>query len=386
MDLTITSVRVWPAFIPNQVNVGPVSATASISCVVVEVETAEGIRGHGMTSITDEEAVVAVLRDLVTPNILGMNALDREKIAETLYWILTPRGQTGYASHAVSAIDLALWDILGKAVDMPCWQLLGGARNEVPLYVTFGFGGFSREQLAQSAKHLRDDGITRFKMVVGHHALAKRNRGEDIDAILREDVARVAVVRDAIGPDAALYIDGNCSMHEGGARWLVDAVKDYNIAFYEEPVRDNDPRAMRELRHRTGIRIAAGQNEGQIWRFATLIREGAVDVVQPNAVICGGFTAAAKIAGLAHAMNVDMANGGAFPFHNGHLHAGLANGGMVEWHLAAVELCRSLFTGLPDRMGQTLAMTDKPGLGFNLNYDALEEYAARASSQGFGKA
>ena len=94
MDMTIKDVKVWPAYIPNTMNVGSVSATASISCVVIEITTADGIKGHGITSITDEEAVVAILRDLVAPNIKGLNALDREKVAETLYWLLTPRGQT----------------------------------------------------------------------------------------------------------------------------------------------------------------------------------------------------------------------------------------------------------------------------------------------------
>ncbi|MGV6875983.1 mandelate racemase/muconate lactonizing enzyme family protein [Pseudochelatococcus sp. B33] len=385
MNLTIKNVRIWPAYIPNTMTVGSVSASASISCVVVEVTTEEGITGHGMTSITDEEAVVAVLRELVAPNIVGLYALDREKIAETLYWILTPRGQTGYASHAISAIDLALWDILGKATGLPCWQLLGGARQSVPLYVTFGFGAFDRDQLVEAAQHLRSEGITRFKMVVGHHALAKRNRGVDIDTILREDLIRVRLVRDAIGDDSDIYIDANCSLTEGGARRLIDSLRDIDITFFEEPVRDNDPRRMRELRHRTNIRIAAGQNEGQLWRFASLIREEAVDVLQPNAVICGGFTAAAKVAALAHANNIDLANGGAFPFHNGHLHAGLVNGGLVEWHLASVEMCRTLFHGLPEKEGQTLMLSNRPGLGFDLNYDALEDLASRASARGHGK-
>lgn len=385
MDLTIKDLKVWPAYIPNKVRVGGVEATVPISCVVVELTTADGVKGHGITSITDEEAVAAILRDLVAPNIIGLDALDREKVAETLYWVLTPRGQTGYATHAISAIDLALWDILGKVTGLPCWKLLGGARDRVPLYVTFGFGSFDRDQLIETARQLRSEGVSRFKMVVGHHALAKQNRGSDIDAILREDLVRVRLVREAIGEESELYIDANCSLNEGSARWLVDRLDNVSISFFEEPVRDNDPRAMRQLRERTGIRIAAGQNEGQIWRFASLIGQEAIDVVQPNAVICGGLTAAAKVAALAKANNVDLANGGAFPFHNVHLHAGVANGGLVEWHLAAVEMCRAVFRNLPERDGQTLHTSDRPGLGFELDYDALDDFAGRSMSAGHGK-
>lgn len=385
MDLSIREIKVFPAYIPNEIRLGGVCATASISCVVVEVMTAAGIVGHGMTSITDEEPVAAALTEVVAPNIVGFDALDREKIAEALYWILTPRGQTGYATHAISAVDLALWDILGKATGLPCWKLLGGAREAVPLYVTFGFGAFDRDQLGEVARTLRSEGISRFKMVVGHHALAKRNRGADIAAILKEDIARVRLVREAIGPESDLYIDANCSLDDGSARRLADALREVGVAFFEEPLRDNDPHRMRELRHRTGMRVAAGQNEGQLWRFASLIENDAVDVLQPNAVICGGFTGAAKVAALAKAHNIDIANGGAFPFHNLHLHAGLANGGLVEWHLAAVEMCRTLFKGLPDKVGETLTASQRPGLGFDLDHDALAEFAGRPGSRGHGK-
>ncbi|MFD2236570.1 mandelate racemase/muconate lactonizing enzyme family protein [Aureimonas populi] len=385
MDTSIREVKVFPAYIPNEMRVGAVSATASISCVVVEVTTADGITGHGMTSITDEEPVVAALTEVVAPNILGLDALDRERIGEALYWILTPRGQTGYATHAISAVDLALWDILGKATGLPCWRLLGGARDTVPLYVTFGFGAFDRDQLGEAARTLRSEGISRFKMVVGHHALARRNQGADVRAILREDVARVRLVREAIGPQGELYIDANCSLDDGSARYLAGALAELGVGFFEEPLRDNDPHRMRELRHRTGMRVAAGQNEGQLWRFASLVENDAVDVLQPNAVICGGFTGAAKVAALAGARNIDIANGGAFPFHNSHLHAGLANGGLVEWHLAAVEMCRTLFKGLPDKVGETLAAPRRPGLGFDLDHDALAEFAGRAGSRGHGK-
>jgi L-alanine-DL-glutamate epimerase-like enolase superfamily enzyme len=92
-----------------------------------------------------------------------------------------------------------------------------------------------------------------------------------------------------------------------------------------------------------------------------------------------------KVAAMAQARNVPIANGGAFPFHNGHLHAGLAHGGLVEWHLAAVDLCRRLFRDLPVPGGASMTLTDRPGLGFELDRDAVREFAGRPLSAGHGK-
>ncbi|XWN32910.1 MAG: mandelate racemase/muconate lactonizing enzyme family protein [Devosia sp.] len=358
-----------------------------LACVVVEIETKSGLKGHGFTSITDEEAVAPAISALARPALLGEDARDRERLFERLYWIMTPRGQTGYAGHAMSAVDLALWDLLGKMTGLPCWRLLGGARSSVPLYVTFGFGGLDRETLAAAGRHLAQAGATGLKMVVGHHGLQKRNEGADLPAILAEDVERVRAVREAIGPEPRLYVDANCSLDFHSARWLAERLRDYDIAFFEEPLRDNDAARMAEFRRLTGVPVAAGQNEGQLWRFEALLAAEAVDVLQPNAVICGGFTVATKAAALAAGRNVTLANGGAFPFHNGHLHAGLAAGGLVEWHLAAVSMCRVLFKGLPDANPglTTLALPETPGLGFELDLDALKSAAAQPGSAGRNK-
>jgi L-alanine-DL-glutamate epimerase-like enolase superfamily enzyme len=384
MNLTISEINAYPAFIPATLDIGAARASASLSHCVIEVKTADGVTGYGYTAITDEEVIVSIVENLLAPDLKGMSALDREAIAERIYWMLSPRGQTGYASHAASGVDLALWDILGKVTGQPCWRLLGGARSAVPLYVTFGFGSFDREQLAEAARHLRADGVSRLKMVVGHHALKRVAAGESMSAILKEDIERVRVVREAAGEDAEIYIDANCNLDPASAQWLDDRLKDYDIAFFEEPVRANDVHQLADLRAR-GTRIAAGQNEGQLFRFRDLLSSGAVDVIQPNVVICGGLTVGQKVAALAQAQQVQLANGGAFPFHNMHLHGGLANGGLVEWHLISVEMGRAVFTDLPEREGDVLRLPETPGLGFGVDMAALKDWAGRPLSKGRGK-
>ena len=221
-------------------------------------------------------------------------------------------------------------------------------------------------------------------MTVGGEALRRRDT-RPIDEVIREDAARVAAVREAVGPDIALYVDANCSLDLYHATRLAEMIKPYGIAFFEEPLTQNDARQMAQLRRATGMPLACGQNEGLLFRFRDLLLHEAVDYLQPNVVISGGFTQCIKVGGLAAAFNVPIANGGAWPFHNMHLNAGLANGSLVEHHYLAVELCRQIYTGLPEPQDGWLDLPEAPGLGFTLNQDAVREIARLPLSGGAGK-
>ena len=145
----------------------PAKETDHAMCVV-EVETDTGIIGHGMTSIGPERTIANAVETLAAPAILGMNPLNHEEIWDRLYWLLAPRGQTGIALHAIAAIDVALWDIKGRAFGLPVWQLLGGARPKAPVYATFGFGFYERDELAEAAVKWVARGFRRLKMTVGN--------------------------------------------------------------------------------------------------------------------------------------------------------------------------------------------------------------------------
>jgi L-rhamnonate dehydratase len=358
----------------------------ALSVCLVEIETDDGLVGHGLTGITEEEVVAAVVREIAGPQLIGEDPVATERIWERLYWLLSPRGQTGYASHAIAALDIALWDLKARALGLPLWRLLGGARAVVPLYTTFGFASLDREQLAATARHYQALGHSRLKMVVGHHALARRDEPRTLASVIAEDVRRVRAVREAVGPGVELYIDANCSLDGFHARRLARELEELDISFFEEPVTQNDVRLMAELRTQTRIPLAAGQNEGLGGRFRDLLCGGAVDVIQPNVVITGGYTECARIAGLARCFNVPLANGGAWPFHNMHLHGGLAHGGLVEYHLASVLVCRAIFDGLPEARQGWLQLPETPGLGFAPNRERVAELARMPTSHGRGKA
>jgi len=173
----------------------------------------------------------------------------------------------------------------------------------------------------------------------------------------------------------ALFIDGNCSLDLPSAERLVDRIKDCDIRFFEEPITQNDVLSMAQLRKQGGVRLACGQNEGLSFRFRDLLLNEAVDYVQPNVVITGGYTQCLKIAGLAASFNVPIANGGAWAFHNMHLQAGLANGTLIERHYLANEFCRRIYKDLPTPEAGWLTLPQAPGLGFEPDHDALRELA-----------
>ena len=384
--MKIVRVSATPLNVPVTIDIIGLNKTTSLSLVITEIETDTGLIGHGMTAITEEEIVAAAVREVAGPALIGEDPMATERLWDKLYWLLSPRGQTGYASHTIAALDCALWDLKARSLDMPLWRLLGGARSKVPLYATFGFGFFDREQLAQAARHWVARGFTRLKMTVGQHALARRDEPRPLDTVIAEDVRRVAAVREAVGPDVKLYVDANCGLDLFHAARLARDIECFDITFFEEPITQNDVPGMAELRRRTSIPLAAGQNEGLAFRFRDLLIHRAVDVLQPNVTISGGYSQVIKIAGMAQAFNVPIDNGGAWPFHNMHLHAGLANGGLVEYHYVAVELMKQIFDGLPEPQDGYLTLPTSPGLGFAPNAERVRELARLPTSHGKGKA
>lgn len=371
----IKRVKATSVAVPCRLDLGPIQRDIRMGGVAVEIETADGITGHGWTSITNNQIVEAAVNDVMAPALIDMDAFARAAIKEKLYWLTTPRGQTGHAVHAMSAIDLALWDILGKSLKQPVWRLLGGARKSVPTYTTFGMGYLNREQLAEAARHLLSIGQHRLKMVVAFRAYQRLQDGESLEAMLREDAERIRAVREAVGDKAELYIDANQALDPYHAGWLIDRIKDYGVSFFEEPLRGNDIPQMADLRRRSPIPIAAGQNEGHLNRWRDMLRANAVDVLQFNTCIGGGYTTCVKIAALAKAFNVAIDNGGAWPRFNMHLHAGVANGGLAEWHMGAVALERAFYKETIEPDGDLLHLPERPGVGFEIDQDVLKDSA-----------
>ncbi|MCW5668797.1 MAG: mandelate racemase/muconate lactonizing enzyme family protein [Hydrogenophaga sp.] len=347
----------------------------ALGCCVVEVETDEGLIGHGLTAITQEKVAESIITHVLAPALIGTDPLAHEARWEQMYWLTASRGQTGYAQHAIAAIDVALWDLKGKALRQPIWRLLGAARKELDIYATFGFEFLDIEGLRGAVKSLATEGVEHLKMVVGFRALPRRE-SRSLMAVIQEDAKRVRAVREAAGDEVSLYIDANCGLDAYHAERLIRLTADCHLGFFEEPVTQNDVLAMADLRARTGMPLTCGQNEGLAYRFRDWLMARSVDFVQPNVVITGGFTQCVRIAALANAFNVSITSGGAYPLHNMHLQAGVGNGTKVEWHLPVVAMMKHLYRGFPEPVGGRITMSEAPGLGFDLIPGAVQALRA----------
>jgi len=330
--------------------------------VICEVETDEGYTGIGLTGHFLAHSVVAALEKHFLPIIKDMDPRDIEAIHQRVLQRLNPRAMTGTVSMALSCLDIALWDIQGKHADRSIAQLLGAARSEIPAYVTFGFPQYNREQLAEAAQLHVENGFTALKNVVA------------VDpGGWREDAARVRAIREAVGDDIDIMIDANYLFSPVEAKMLCRSIEDCNITWFEEPLHQNDARALADLRNSTNIPIAAGQMEGHRWRLRELVEKQAVDILQPNVTYCGGYTEARKAAHLAQTYNLPIANGGGWPLFNMHMLAGLANGWIVEWHLGMVSVGESIFIDPPRPKDGVISIPKKPGLGLTPDRDGLKD-------------
>ena len=372
--MKIVRVQAWALDVPVDFSEIGVDRAGRSEMLYAEVETETGIVGHGISSIADPRPIATAINDVLGPAIMGLDPLDHERLWHVMFWTATPWGQTGYGSHAISAIDLALWDIKGIALDMPVWRLIGGARDRVEAYATCGFSFLDDDGLAESASRMVAAGFKGVKLQVGRPGSDTRRGQTDLAAIVKADARRVRRVREAVGDDVEIAVDAGCRLDLPHAYDLCRMIDDYGIAWFEEPILQNDIRLLADLRTRQPIKLTAGQNEGLAYRFRDMLVAGSVDLIQPNMIITGGLTQCLRIAGLADAFNVRIGNGGGCPYHNMQLQAGLQHGTNLEYQVNAVNACRSVFRNLPEFAGGWIDLPTAPGLGLEPDRDAIEEF------------
>ena len=230
--MKISSVQATLHNIP--VHVPLLEKTIKRPIIFVEINTDEGVTGYGLTGGMQRFGVKEFINWELAPFLKGRNPLETEALGHEMLLTFNPRSQTGVWSSAVSAVDIALWDIKGKHYKEPVWRLLGGARKKVPAYITFGLLEFDRQQLVEMARRFAAEGQDKLKMVVAV------NNAEDP----AEDAARVKVVREAIGDKVELMMDANYLFSFNRALELVKRVEPYNITWFEEPLYGNDVRLL----------------------------------------------------------------------------------------------------------------------------------------------
>jgi galactonate dehydratase len=330
--------------------------------------------------------VQSVISGFVDRYLIGKDPLDNEVHWTTLYHDPHARGGR-IATTALSGIDIALWDIRGKAFSVPVYQLLGGAqRDRIRLYANGWYTNpGTPDQNAEEAKAVVDEGYTAMKFdpfgQTNYYKISLR------EAQLAED--RVAAVRKAVGPDIDILVEAHAKFDVMNAIQLGKRLEPYRPLFYEEPVSEENISELVQVRQNVAIPIATGESLYTKFPFAQIVEAHAADVLQPDIANAGGITELKKISAISEAKHITMAP------HNVcspvgaiaemHLCASIVNFEIQEYHAEYYdEHYFTVFDGFPRQKDGYVTLPDTPGLGLKANEDELAAHPAlpRANARG----
>jgi len=283
-DLKITGVDVFPL---------------KSGSIFVLIRTSEGITGYGECSPMNVRVITSMLKDSLVPIVIGKNPLDIGRLWDEMFHRTYKLGVMGAQPEAMSGIDIALWDILGKVSGLPIWQLLGGKRKDrIRMYSSIGEGARAEvsEQVAK-AKESVQQGYTALKMRMDW---SSRN----VDVNPKKDWDIVSTVRREVGDKIDLQYDANNGFSVSTAIRVGRRFQDeLNVIHYEEPIAQNDYSGYAEVCAALDMPVAAGEHEYTRWQFRDLIERAKVDILQPDLVKCAGLSEALHIATLAQTHN-----------------------------------------------------------------------------------
>ena len=302
-------------------------------------------------------AAADVVRDVLTDVVRDRDALDVPAAWSAMQKQLRNVGRPGIASCALSAVDVALWDLAARLLDVPLVRLLGRAREEVPVYGSGGFTSYDDDTLRRQLRGWVDDeGIPRVKIKIGESWGAREDR----------DLARVRMARETIGDGAELFVDANGGYPVGQAVRMGRRFDDLGVTWFEEPVSSDDLDGLRQVRGQVTADVAAGEYVWALVDAQRLITSGAVDCLQADATRCGGYTEWLRIAAVAAAHNVQI-SGHCAPALHAPVAAAVPNLRHVEWFHDHVRIERLLLDGTPDAKGGAMVPDlGVPGHGIRL--------------------
>lgn len=334
----------------------------SKSVLLVRVQTDSGHFGVGEAWVDggDPGSVKAILEQDVRPLLLGRDPLLTEAVFDLLVDTTIVTGKRGIMHAAASAVDIALWDIKGKAAGLPIYKLIGGYADEVFTYASGGLyqDGKGLKELAEEMAGYVKDGFEAVKMKVG-------------SADLDEDVRRVAIVRETIGADVKLMADALYAYSVPDAMRFARAIEPYGLEFFEAPVSSYDVEGLARLTASSTTPVAGNEIEFGRDAFRRLIQMSAVDVVHVEAVLCGGISEALKIAAVAaaHHLPVSMHNSSSVIAFAANLHvaAAISNHHSTEFHMVHRLLFEHVDPQLFVREGSWIRVPDRPGLGIDFD-------------------
>jgi len=327
--------------------------------VIVEIE-ARGATGLGYTYA--DAALVPLITGKLANVAKDRDAFDITGIGEALWRSVRNLGRSGLAATAISAIDVALWDLKAKLLDLPLATLLGRRRERARIYGSGGFTSYSDDTLRrQLASWVEKDGCRWVKMKIG-------SQPED-------DPRRVEVARRAIG-DAGLFVDANGALTPQRAVALAERIAAQRVTWFEEPVSSDDPAGLAFVRTHapTGMEIAAGEYGYTLDDFAHLLARPSIDVMQADVTRCGGVSGFLQAAALCDSHHIDL-SGHCAPAAHRHVACAAPRLRHLEWFHDHVRIEHLFFDGAPQPQDGAIAPDlSAPGLGLHLKERDVERY------------
>ncbi|HET7323847.1 MAG TPA: mandelate racemase/muconate lactonizing enzyme family protein, partial [Halococcus sp.] len=333
---------------------------------IVFVRTDDGTEGLGYTLGYGGATVIAhAVEEVLAPMVVGEDPRDTERLWRELFDGTVQIGRKGVMLRAISCLDIAFWDITAKAAAMPLYKLLGAYTDELPAYAS---GGYYRDE--KGLDGLREEMAT---YVERGHDVVKMKVGREPLAVERE---RVAAVRETIGPDRTLLMDANGAWdNEQEAVTACREFAAYDPYFIEEPVMPDSLDLMVRVNEALNYPVAAGELEFSRYGFRNLLREGAIDIVQPDVTVVGGVTEWLRVANTAASRDVPVA-----PHYNWDLHiqllAAVENGLWIEYFYrdSDVKAFDDVLEHPIEPENGIIELPDRNGHGVRIDEDALDEY------------
>ncbi len=385
--MRIKQVQAWWVRIPieaSRQHRSDFGQLTTFDAAILRIETDDGLIGWGEAknaagSSGSYCALVNLLNHEIAPALIGRDPRDISIIWEKLYngvrhemaaangHAMPELARRGLSVAAISAVDIALWDILGKHLGQPVWRLLGGRKaDRMPAYASGGWA--DEDKIGKQLKsYVASGGFKAVKMRVG-----------GMDGAAHVSAARVKAARKALGADVELMVDAHGTYTVAEAKRFMHLVADCDLAWFEEPVIADDKPGMAEVRAAGNIPIAAGESEATRFAFRDLALLRSVDIFQPDPAFCGGISEAMRIGTLASAFNLRLAPhlwAGAPCFFAGlHVCAASPASFTVEYSLGANPMIHDLIEEKVAVKDGMIEIPDKPGLGFTISERFLKAH------------
>jgi L-alanine-DL-glutamate epimerase-like enolase superfamily enzyme len=330
--------------------------------IVIVEATAGGQTGLGFTY--GDLSAGRVVDRVLSPLVLGKDAMAVGERWMDMLRAVRNIGRPGIASHAIAAVDIALWDLKARLMNISLAMLLGAVRSSIPVYGSGGFTSYSIDELQNQLSNWVDKGISRVKMKVGAHPA--------------DDVRRVRAAKQAIGGEATLFVDANGAYTCKQAIDFADNFAAYDVTWFEEPVSSDDLEGLRLIRNRApaGMDISAGEYGYDATYFRRMLESGAVDVLQADATRCAGISGFLEAAVLADAYHIPLSAHTAPSIH-AHVCCAVPPACHLEYFHDDVRIEQMLFKNVLEPVDGSLYPDHaRPGLGLELKHGDAMEYAA----------